>query len=185
MLQQNGYPTKTIRNVIRKAINRNQKLDAKLHPNQQQSTKHCVFFKLQFIDRIFMQIEKIREFLRAYDIKLIMSHRNLTIGKLFPYNDRQSLLHSSGVVYQLTCSCGQNYIGQTKRILIARLNEHCEVCKHLLNNPNHEIKFVSPKTLDRSHHVTKLRIKETLHISKTEPQLNVDNQSLPPYLFNA
>ena len=106
------------------------------------------------------------------------------------YKDRQSLLHSSGVVYQLTCSCGQNYIGQTKRNLITRLNEHrtcedSEVCKHLLNNPNHAINFDSPKILDRSNHVTKLRIKETLHISKTEPQLNVDNQSLPLYLFNA
>ena len=91
MLQQNGYPTKTIRNVIRKAINRNQKPDAKLHFNQQQSTKR-VFFKLQFIDRNSMQIEKeIREFL---------SHRSFTIGKLFPYKDRQSLSHSSGVVYQ-------------------------------------------------------------------------------------
>ena len=132
-----------------------------------------------------MQIEKC-----AYDIKLIMSHRNFTIGKLFPYKDRQSLLHSSGVVYQLTCSCGQNHIGQSKRNLITRLNEHhtcedSEVCKHLLNNPNHEINFDSPKILDRSNHVTKLRIKETLHISKTEPQLNVDNQSLSLYLFNA
>ena len=130
MLQQNGYPTKTIRNVIRKAINRNQKPNAKLRPNQQQSTKHCVFFKLQFIDRIYMQIEKeIREFLCAYNIKLIRSHRNFTIGKLFPYKDRQSLFHSLGVVYQLTCSCGQNYIGQSKRNLITRLNKHrmCEV----------------------------------------------------------
>ena len=74
MLQRNGYPTKTIQNVIHKAINRNQKQDAKLHPNQQQSSKHCVFFKLQFIDRISMRIEKeIREFLCAYDIKFIMS----------------------------------------------------------------------------------------------------------------
>ena len=62
--------------------------------------------------------------------------------------------------------------------------EDSEVCKHLLYNPNHEIKFESPKILDRSNHVTKLR-KEILHISKTEPQLNVDNQSLPLYLFNA
>ena len=54
----NKMGIRTIRNVIRKAINRNQKPDAKLHPNQQQSTKHCVFFKLQFIDRISMQIEK-------------------------------------------------------------------------------------------------------------------------------
>ena len=102
MLQRNGYPTKTIWNVICKEINRNQKPEAKLHPNQQQSTKHCVFFKLQFIDRISMPIEKkICEFLCAYDIKLIMYHRNFTIGKLFLYKDRQSFLHSSGVVYQL------------------------------------------------------------------------------------
>ena len=140
-----------------------------------------------------MQTEKeIRKFLCAYDIKLIMSRRNFTIYvyKLFPYKDRQLLLHSSGVVYQLTCCCGQNYIGQTKRNLITRLNEHrtcedSEVCKHLLNNPSHEINFDSSKILDRSNHVTKLRIKETLHISKTELQLNVDNQSLSLYLFNA
>ena len=49
-----------------------------------------------------MPIEKeICKFLCAYDIKLIMSRRNFTIGKLFPYKDRQSLLHSSSVVYQL------------------------------------------------------------------------------------
>ena len=71
---------------------------------------------------------------------------------------------------QLTCSCGQNYIGQTKRNL-TRLNEHrtredSEVCKHLLHNPSHEMYFDSPKILDRSNHATKSRIKETLHISK-------------------
>ena len=191
MLQQNGYPTKTIRNVVHKAINKNQKLNAKLHRYQQQASQRCVFFKLQVIDHISMQIEKeICEFLCAYDIKLIMSHLSFTIGKLFPYQDRQSLLHSSGVVYQLTCSCGQNYIGQTKGNLITRLNVHrmcedSEVCKHLLNNPNHEINFDSPKILDRSNHVTKLRIKETLHISKTKAQLNVDNRSLSLYLFMA
>ena len=119
-----------------------------------------------------------------------MSHRNITIGKLFSYGDRQSLLHLSGVEYQLTCSCGQNYVGQTKLNLITCLNEHrtsedSEVCKHLLNNPNHEISFDSSKILDRSNHETKLRIKETLRISKTESQLNVGNQFLPLYLFDA
>ena len=117
-----------------------------------------------------------------------MSHRNFTFGKLFSYKDRQSLLHLSVVVYELTCSWGQNYIGQTKRNLITRLNEYrtcekSEVCKHLLNNPNHEINFDSHKILNRSNHVTKLRIKETLHISKTEPQLNFDNPILAPVSF--
>ena len=134
--------------------------------------------------------KEIRKFLCAYDIKLIMSHNSFTIDKLFLYKNRQSLLYSLGVVYQLTCSCGQNYIGQTKRNLITHLDEHrmredSEVCKHSLNNPNHEINYNSPKILDRSNQVTKLRIKKNLHISKTEPQLNVENRSLPLYLFNA
>ena len=129
MLQQNRYPIKIIRNVIHKAINRNQNPGSKLHPNQQQSTKHCAFIKFQFIDHISTQIEKeICEFLHAYDIKLMMSHRNFTIGKLFLYKDCPSSLYSSSVVYQLTHSCGQNFIGQTKQNLITRFNEHrtCE-----------------------------------------------------------
>ena len=66
---------------------------------------------------------------------------------------------------------------------IARVNtlKFANICSI---NPNHKINFDSPKILDRSNHVTKLRTKETLHISKPEPHLNVDNQSLPLYLFN-
>ena len=57
MLQQSGYTIKIIRDVISKAINRNQNSNEKTLPNQQESTKHYVFFKLQFIDRISIQIE--------------------------------------------------------------------------------------------------------------------------------
>ena len=119
-----------------------------------------------------------------------MSHSTFNIGKLFPYKDRQYLLHSVGVVYQLTCSCGQKCIGQTKRNLITLLNEHrirqsSEVCRHLMENPKHTVNFDSPIILDRSNYSTKLRIKETLHIAKRQLQLNVYSQSLSPFLFNA
>ena len=119
-----------------------------------------------------------------------MSHSTFNIGKLFPYKDRQSLFYSVGVVYQLTCSCGQKYIGQTKRNLITRFNEHrtcqsSEVCRHLMENPKHPVNFDSPIILDRNNYSTKLRIKETLHIAKRHPQLNVDSQSLSLFLFNA
>ena len=59
MLRQNGYRTKTNRNFIHKAIYRNQKPDAKLHSNQQQSMRHCVFFlNCSLLNCISMQIEK-------------------------------------------------------------------------------------------------------------------------------
>ena len=100
----------------------------------------------------------------------------------------QSKKHDSGALEETFHS---RQIGEElSRKVITRLNEHrtcedSEVCKHSLNNLNHEINFDSLKNLDRSNRVTKLRIKETLHISKTESQLNVDNQSLPRYLFKA
>ena len=119
-----------------------------------------------------------------------MSHSTFNIGKLFSYKSRQSVLHSVGVVYQLTCSCRQRYIGQTKRNLITRLNEHrtrqnFEVCRHLMENPKHAVNFDSPIILDRSSYNTNLRIKEKLHIAKRQLQLNVDSQSLSLHQFNA
>ena len=130
------------------------------------------------------------DFLKHYEIRLIVSHSNVNIGKLFLYKDRQSVLHSVCVVYQLTFSCGQKYEGLTKRNLITRLNEQrtrqsSEVCRHLLENSKHNVNFDSPTILDRSNYSTKLRIKETLHIAKHQPQFNVDSQVLSLFLFNA
>ena len=79
----------------------------------------------------------------------------------------------------------------TKRnLMITRLNEHrtrqsSEVCKYLMENPKHSVNFDSPTILDRSNYSAKLRIKETLHIAKRQPQLNVNSQSLSLFLFNA
>ena len=102
-----------------------------------------------------------------------MSHRNFTTGKLFLYEDRQSLLHLSDVVRQLTCIVVVKIILGKPKVtsLLASMNiEGSEVCKHLLNNSNHEINFDSPEILDRCNQVTELSIKETLHISKPEPR---------------
>ena len=74
------------------------------------------------------QIEKeIRQFLfkkLSQKSKFVMAHETATIGQKFRYKDRQTLLHSSGVVYKLNCSCGQSYVGQTKRNLKIRITDH-------------------------------------------------------------
>ena len=115
------------------------------------------------------------------------SNRGFTVGKLFPY---QSVSHFVGVGYQLTFSCGQKYIDQTKQNLITRLNEHrtrqsSEVCRHLMENPKHTVNFGSSTILDRSNCSTKLLTKQTLHIAKRQLQLNVASQSLSLFLSNA
>ena len=133
---------------------------------------------------------EIKDFIKHCKIRLVMSHSTFNINKLFSCKDRQSVLQSVGVVYQLTCSCGQKYIGQTKQNLITRLKEHrtrqsSEVSRHLMENPKYAVNFHSPINLERNNHCIKSRIKETLHVAKRQPQLNVESQSLSLLRFNA
>ena len=93
-----------------------------------------------------------------------------------------------GVVYKLTCSCGSSYIGQTRRNLINRLKVHSssdksEVCRHLMDNPDHKMDFAKPNILSSSGDSARLLILESLFIQKYEPLLNVDSKSLTPPLY--
>jgi len=42
-------------------------------------------------------------------------HETNKLNKPFTYKDKQNHLRRSSVVYKLTCTCGSNYIGQTRR----------------------------------------------------------------------
>ena len=53
---------------------------------------------MQYFHRISTQIEK-RNFLTHCKIRLVWSLSSFNIGKLFPYEDRQFVLHSVGLVY--------------------------------------------------------------------------------------
>ena len=75
----------------------------------------------------------------------------------------QKTLMKYGVVYKLTCSCGSSYIGQTRRNLIDRLKEHyssdkSEVCRHLMDNPDHKVDFAKPNMLSSAGDSARLLI---------------------------
>ena len=135
---------------------------------------------------------EIRQFIyKTIRFKFIMTHSTTTIGQKFQYKDQQSLLHITGAVYQLSCTCGKSYIGQTKRNLKFRLNEHKpsnsyknDISKHLLENSSHLIDFNQLKILARDNNWRKLKIKKTLFIQKLQPQLNIDETSHQLFLFN-
>jgi len=78
----------------------------------------------------------------------------------------------SNVVYQLKCSCGSVYIGQTRRNLKSRMEEHnlntkfsykTDVTKHLIENPGHIIDFSQHEVLATASNLRKLLIKETIY----------------------
>ena len=106
----------------------------------------------QITSEALQQIEKeIKQFLEnkiKANFSLRMNHSVSTIGNLFRNKDKQALLHLTGTVYKLQCLCKKTYIGQSKRNLKTRLEEHdpitfgkSVVTNHLQENPDHTITF--------------------------------------------
>ena len=54
-----------------------------------------------------------------------------------------------------------------------------------MENHKHIVNFDSLIILDRNNYRKKMRIKETLHVAKSQSQLNVNSQLLSLFLFNA
>ena len=76
--------------------------------------------------------------------QLIIVHWTDKFGHFFNHTEKQPLLLPSNVVYCLNCSCIGCYIGQTRRNIKPRIEEHnpeakfsykTDVTKHLLDNP--------------------------------------------------
>ena len=92
------------------------------------------------------------------------------------------------------CACGNNYISETAKNLLARLNEHnpgfkkrknTDVANHLYQNSDHKIDFAKPKILGTAWNQTKLFILGTFSSDKLKLDINVDQSSITLYLFNA
>ena len=86
------------------------------------------------------------EIFTNYRVKLSTVQNTGKIKSLF--NDKDRVSHYSCVIYRGICSCGADYIGETRRNAQLRWNEHengtdknFECAKHLNQNDNHEFKW--------------------------------------------
>ena len=103
----------------------------------------------------------------------------------FIYKDKHNHLRRSSIVYELTCTCGSNYIGQTRRNWINRINEHkfdqrSEVCKHLLANPKHRFNLKQPEILGSIVSEKELHLLEHFWYRATS-QISTSTVHLCPY----
>ena len=77
------------------------------------------------------------------------------------------------VVYEIVCSCGDSYIGSTKRPLHQRIREHLRmstsaIFNHRLSCSGH----LATKVLSSGTDCVDIRIKEALLIASKQPSLN-------------
>ena len=88
--------------------------------------------------------------------------------------DTNQTLNKLSVVYSIHCSCGQNYIGETKRKLEARLIDYQTATRRGETNKSaiaehtweeqHQRIWNSIKVIDHARNASTLLIKEALHI---------------------
>ena len=66
----------------------------------------------------------------------------------------------------------------------AKFSYKTDVTKHLLDYPEHTNNFEHPEVLASASNLKELMIKETILIQQHRPDINVDDSSLPLYVFN-
>ena len=104
---------------------------------------------LIFVEIPYCELNEIKSkhFLKKFhkftnnSFRIVITWKTRNIRSLFPLKDKND--YKSCVIYKGDCSCGSRYIGETKRNVEVRWNEHnnptksSEPSKHLRNNINH------------------------------------------------
>ena len=93
----------------------------------------------------------------------------------------------SNVVYEVPCTCGKVYIGETKRRLETRLKEHKDACTRCFTDKSaiaehawandHPINWAETKILQRANRTMELVMKETLSIRTTPEDARFNRDS--------
>ena len=122
----------------------------------------------------------------TYNIEVLPVFTSTKVGDFFSLKSKTPLPYSSNVVYKFSClrDADCSYIGQTKRHLVTRVNEHVELSRvepkseiknHIYEcDACHTIKldYTNFDILKRCQNNYNTKISEALLIRKFRPKLN-------------
>ena len=143
-----------------------------------------VYFKLPYIGTFSNATKiKLNQICDKYckNTNIVVAFLLLKIGSFFSCKDSIPKFLQSYVVYQFTCAgCNACYIGETKRHLKTRIEEHLgkdknsQILKHLQENPRYREVSNSDcfDVIDRDNSHFRLLLKEAMHITWKKPILN-------------
>ena len=128
----------------------------------------------------------LRRVCRKFDIKVIFKSGRTLRSVLTTLKDTLPPVKLPSVVYQIPCTCGKVYIGETGQRLETQIREHQDDCnrgmtgmsvvaEHAWGN-QHCIDWEGTSVINRTRRSTELMLNEALHIQMTpaEEQLNCD-----------
>ena len=97
-------------------------------------------------------------------------------GHLCRAKGKQPLDRTKGVFYNIPCTCGREYIGETGRNLRVRIGEHKYAIQRgnmsnamavHMHETEHPIDWDSARVIEREKHFACRKIKESLHIKRS------------------
>ena len=191
ILVSNNYPVQLIRSSLSRY--RTALLDSS-HPiatttsrGQLEQQTEPIYVKIPYVKGLS---EQIRGALQTENSKIAFYH-TISVGKLYSnLKDKIPLEQQSNIVYQLSCECGQQYVGQSKQYLHQRVKQHqyslrrlaegklkpadhSGITQHISANPDHTIRFDDVNILDREVTYNKRLFKEAIHIYLTPTSMNL------------
>ncbi|XP_050525411.1 uncharacterized protein LOC126896547 [Daktulosphaira vitifoliae] len=137
---------------------------------------------LPYIQRITDRISRIAQ---KFKLRTVFKP-NTVAGSLFRNpKDKLPEMQTPGV-YEIPCSCGKSYTGQTGRAIATRIKEHeidveyqrtekSAVAEHAKNR-GHYIQFDKVKILNKETHFGKRMYKEAIEIEKCQENFNREDE---------
>lgn len=144
------------------------------------STINQNFVILPFVSNIS---DKIGRILSKHKIKVAYNTTTKIKNLLNPLKDK--IPYNTCGVYQVPCTCGKVYIGETGRTIDTRLKEHkrhlrliqptkSAIAEHALDTL-HDINFEKTKTISKTKNWKSRKIREAIEIIKHPNNFNRDN----------
>ncbi|KAJ8921267.1 hypothetical protein NQ315_013739 [Exocentrus adspersus] len=169
----NGYSSQEIKRAIRP--NRHRGGDSH-EKNAEQSGFACLPYIHKVTDRIGKLLEKKK-------VKTVFKPTKKIQQSLGSVKDKNDPLVTPGV-YRIRCTCGQLYIGTTRRSISTRIGEHkrhcrlghtekSEVAEHAFNDGNHRILFEETEVLDNTQRYFPRLTREAIEIHKHQENFNM------------
>ena len=176
----NGYKEKHINTILRKNNPKNNTWKSN-EKNEKNKKDRSLTLVLPFIQGV---TNKIANILRKKDIKTFFRPTS-TIKSLLKSVKDLIHPHQFKGVYEIPCSCGKSYIGETGKSFKQRIKEHgadlrlnrCHtsaLVKHA-NKTKHQLCLENTNILSKEENYSKRKFREALEIIKHPQNLNRDN----------
>ena len=180
----NGYPQAFVRSAAVPRPRREPSIDSDDSDDEETSKKKPPVAFLPYVAGVS---ERIRKVCQDFNIRTVFRSGPTLRSLLIRAKDPLPIDKQSNVVYEVPCTCGKVYIGETKRRLGTRIKEHKDACVKCLTDKSaiaehawtndHPINWAGTKVLQRASRTMELVLKESLSIRTTPEDTRFNRDS--------